>query len=97
MEDGKIGRLRICVLHFPRKWHGRDLEIAPTKNKGWEDCYRSGISIALTIRSVDPTTLLESLQEWVTPLFGAYGGLLSVAGEYRGVIVQREELVVDGV
>ena len=79
----------ISVLHFPRKWHGRDLEIAPTKGKGWEDCYRSGISIALTIRSVDPTTLLKSLQEWVIPLFGAYGGLGTVTGEDRGVIVER--------
>ena len=85
----------ISVLHFPRKWHGGDLEIAPTKGKGWEDCYRGGISIALTIRSVDPTTLLKSLQEWVIPLFGAYGGLRSVAGEYRGVVVEWQELVSD--
>ena len=95
MEDGKIGRLRICVLHFPRNWHGRDLEIAPTKGKGWEDCYRSGISIALTIRSVDPTTLLKSLQEGIVPLFGAYSGLRSVAGVDNRVVVQRQELVSD--
>ena len=35
-----------------------------------------------------PTTLLKSLQEWVIPLFYAYGGLGTVTGENRSVVVE---------
>ena len=61
-EDWKGGWLGISVLHFPRTWHGRDLEIAPTVYSRREVVY--GTRRVLT-------TLLKSLQEGVVSPFGA--------------------------
>ena len=51
----------------------------------WECLFHAALNCVKIIR----LSYLKSLQEGVVSLFGAYGGLGTVTGKDRGVIVER--------